>query len=249
MEERVWIVTGGGSGLGKRFAEDLARTGAMPVVADIDEEKALAVAKDIREAGGRALGLHVDVCDAGSIQDMVSIARTECGRVDGLINNAAILATLEMKPFYEIGLAEWDKVLRTNLTGAFLCARAVAPVMIEAGWGRIVNMSSDTAMMGMALYMHYTTSKAAMMGMTRSMARELGPFGVTVNCILPGATETEKPRPEEIIERRKASVGRQCIPRQQTPEDLLGTMRFLLSDASAFLTGQSIVVNGGACHT
>jgi NAD(P)-dependent dehydrogenase (short-subunit alcohol dehydrogenase family) len=249
MKDKVWVITGGGSGLGMRFAEDLAAAGSIPVVADIDEGKAAEVAWRIRERGGRALALRVDVCDEESVAEMVRAAHGEFGRIDGLINNAAILATLTMKPFYEISLAEWDKVIRTNLTGAFLCSKAIAPLLIKTGWGRIVNMSSDTALMGMGLYLHYTASKAAIQGITRSMARELGPFGITVNCILPGATETEKPRPEEILQRRRASVARQCIPRQQLPDDLLGTMRFLLSEGSSFMTGQSLVVNGGACHT
>lgn len=235
--------------MGKAFAEDLAKTGVIPVIADIDGATGEVVAEGIRKSGRKALSVQTDICDPQSIEKMVAATMNEYGRIDGLINNAAILATLEMKPFYEIPFPEWEKVIRTNMTGAFLCAKAVAPILIKAGWGRIVNMSSDTAMMGMALYLHYTTSKAAIMGMTRSMARELGASGITVNCILPGATETEKPRPEEILVRRQASVMRQCIPRQQKPEDLLGTMRFLISEDSEFLTGQSIVVNGGACHT
>ncbi len=249
MKDRVVIITGAGRGLGKTFAEHFARAGAIPVIAERDAANATKVAEAIIAEGGRALAVPTDICDADSVAAMVETTVSELGRVDVLINNAAMFASLDLKPFDTIPLDEWDAVLRTNITGAFLCARSVVGVMREAGWGRIINMSSDTAAMGMPFYLHYTTSKAALMGMARSMARELGPHGITVNAVLPGATVTEVPRPPEIAERRLNAVKLQCIPRPETAEDLVGTILFLASDASAFITGQSIIVNGGACHS
>lgn len=248
MDGRSIIVTGAAGGLGRAFAIDLAKRGDRIVLADINEAGLKTTAEAIQSVGGQAIAVPTDITDEAAVKQLVATAVDRFGAAHVLINSAAILATLTMKDFDTIPLAEWEQVLRVNITGTFLCCKAVAEPMKRQGWGRIINLSSDTALMGMTSYLHYTTSKAAILGMTRSIARELGSYGVTVNCVLPGATETEIERPQEIVERRARAVKLQCIPRQQNPEDLLGTIRFLTSDDSAFLTGQPLLVNGGACH-
>lgn len=248
MTAKTVIVTGAGAGLGRAFAIDLAKRGDRLVLADINEDGLEGTGNAIRSAGGQALVVRADITSEEAVNNLVRQSVDTFGSADVLINSAAILATLSMRAFDTIPLSEWEQVLRVNVTGTFLCCKAVAEPMKRQGWGRIINLSSDTALMGMTSYLHYTTSKAAILGMTRSIARELGAFGVTANCVLPGATETEIERPQEIVERRARAVKLQCIPRQQTPEDLLGTIRFLASDESAFLTGQPLLVNGGACH-
>jgi NAD(P)-dependent dehydrogenase (short-subunit alcohol dehydrogenase family) len=170
------------------------------------------------------------------------------GRIDILVNNAGIFSTLEMRPFDQIPLAEWEQVLRVNVTGPFLCSRAVVPAMRRAQWGRIINMASGAVSLGRPNYLHYIASKGALDAMSRSMARELGRDGITVNAILPGATFTEIERKTVSPEQKERIIAMQCIPRAEGPEDLVGTVLFLASDASGFLTGQAITVDGGATH-
>jgi 3-oxoacyl-[acyl-carrier protein] reductase len=179
---------------------------------------------------------------------MVEAVERRYGRIDILVNNAGIFSTLEMRPFDQIPLDEWERVLRVNVTGPFLCSRAVLPAMRRAQWGRIVHMASGAVTMGRPNYLHYIASKGALSGMTGSMARELGASGVTVNAILPGATFTEIERKTVSPEQKVRIVAQQCIPRPETPDDLVGTVLFLSSDASAFLTGQCLTVDGGATH-
>ena len=243
MKGRVAIVTGAGQGLGRAFAHAFAAQGALPVIAELNAEKARAVAA---ETGG--LAVVTDVADPASVQAMASAVLDKYGRIDVLVNNAAIFSTLEMRPFDEIPLEEWERVLRVNLTGPFLCARAVAPAMRKAGWGRIINIASAAVSLGRPNYLHYIASKAGLAGMTNSLARELGGHGITVNAVLPGATFTEVPRKTVNPEQKKAIVGMQCIPRPEAPEDLVGTVLFLASPAAGFLTGQALTVDGGATH-
>ncbi|MFC5509434.1 SDR family NAD(P)-dependent oxidoreductase [Bosea massiliensis] len=244
----VVIVTGAGQGIGRAFAKALAKAGAFPVIAEMNSARAEAVASEIREAGHDALAIVADVSDAASVDAMVADVISRKGRLDMLINNAAIFSTLAMRPFEEIDLQEWDAVMRVNVTGSFLCARAVSKIMKEAGRGRIVNISSSAVSMGRPNYLHYVTSKAAVIGMTRAMARELGAYGITVNAIMPSATFTEVARATVTPEQRAAIAASQCIHRSQTPQDLVGMALFLASDASAFVTGQSLAVDGGATH-
>ena len=180
---------------------------------------------------------------------MAAKALETFGRIDVLVNNAAIFATLNKLPFDQIPLEEWERVLRINITGSYLCACAVAPAMREAKWGRIINISSDSVPRGIGNYLHYVTSKSAIIGMTNAMARELGPFGVTVNCIRPGAVATEVERTHNPTEAfRQRVLGEQCIPKGQLPEDLAGTIIFLATQAASFVTGQTIAVDGGLTH-
>jgi 3-oxoacyl-[acyl-carrier protein] reductase len=244
----VAIVTGAGQGLGRAFAKAFGKAGATAVIAERNTRTAAAVAEEVMQAGGKALAVETDVADPASVERMVQVVEDQCGRIDTLVNNAGIFSTLEMRPFEQIPLAEWDQVLRVNVTGPFLCARAVLPAMRRARRGRIVNIGSGAVSLGRPNYLHYITSKSALVGMSRSMARELGADGITVNTLLPGATFTEIERKTVTPEQKVKIIAMQCIPRAETPDDLVGTVLFLASDASAFITGQTINLDGGAAH-
>jgi 3-oxoacyl-[acyl-carrier protein] reductase len=249
LKGRVAIVTGAGQGIGRAFAKAFAAAGAIPVIAERNAKTAASVSAEIMKAGGKALAIETDIADPASVAEMIEVVEGEYGRIDILVNNAAIFSTLQMRPFEQIPLEEWNEVLRVNITGQMLCARAVLPAMRRAKWGRIINMSSGAVSLGRPGYLHYITSKSALIGMSRSMARELGPDGITVNAILPGATFTEIERQTVTPAQKEKIIAMQCIPRAETPEDLIGTALFLASDASAFITGQAINADGGATHT
>jgi 3-oxoacyl-[acyl-carrier protein] reductase len=249
LKGRVAIVTGAGQGIGRAFAKAFAAAGAIPVIAERNAKTAASVSAEIMKAGGKALAIETDIADPASVAEMTEVVEGEYGRIDILVNNAAIFSTLQMRPFEQIPLEEWNEVLRVNITGQMLCARAVLPAMRRAKWGRIINMSSGAVSLGRPGYLHYITSKSALIGMSRSMARELGPDGITVNAILPGATFTEIERQTVTPAQKEKIIAMQCIPRAETPEDLIGTALFLASDASAFITGQAINADGGATHT
>lgn len=248
LEGRVAFITGAGQGLGRAFAHAFAAAGAIPVIAEIDGAKAERVATEIGQLQRRALPVVCDVSDERSVAAAVERAAHALGRLDILVNNAATFSTLTMRPFDQIPLDEWDQVMRVNVNGVFLCSRAVVPIMRKAGWGRIVNMSSGAVTLGRPNYLHYVASKSAIIGMTNSMARELGAYGITVNAIMPGPVFTEIPRATVTPEQKEKLVAAQCIQRPETPEDLVGTVLFLASNASAFVTGQSITVDGGCTH-
>ena len=245
LKDRVVIVTGAGQGIGRVFAKSFATAGARAVIAELNEKKAAAVSEEIMKAGGQALAVTTDVADEASIAEMVEVVEDEYGRIDVLINNAGIFSTLEMRPFDQIPLEEWERVLRVNLTGPFLCARAVLPAMRRAKWGRIINVASGAVRLGRPNYLHYIATKAALAGMSLSMARELGPDNITVNAILPGATFTEIERKTVTPAQKERIIAMQCVPRAEVPEDLVGAVLFLASEASAFVTGQSINLDGG----
>lgn len=249
LDGRVALVTGAGQGIGRAFAHAFAAAGAVPIVADINASQAERVAGEIASQGAKVLAAQVDVSEEESVGTMTQRVLDEFGRIDVLVNNAAIFSTLKMRPFLEIPIDEWDRVMRVNVNGPFLCSKAVAGTMKKNGFGRIINISSASIRMGRPNYLHYTTSKSALIGMTRSMARELGAFGITVNAVLPGATFTEVPRETVTAAQKDQIISAQCIPRPQTPDDLVGIVLFLASDGSAFVTGQSIVVDGGCTHS
>ncbi|WP_327726605.1 SDR family oxidoreductase [Streptomyces sp. NBC_00487] len=250
VEGRVVLVTGAAQGIGRELARQFAAAGALAVVADLDIDKAEAVVKEIHDAGGAGLAVRVDVADEASVQAMVDTAIERWGRVDVLINNASIFATLEKGPFDQIPVAQWELVLKVNVTGSYLCVRAVAPHMRAAGFGRVINISSDSVTRGVVNYLHYVTSKSALIGMTNSLARELGGHGITVNCVRPGMVATEVERTANpTVEARERAASQQCIPRGMVPTDLVGVMFFLAAPASAFVTGQTIACDGGYTHS
>ena len=244
LKDRVVIVTGGGQGIGCHYCDHIAAQGAVPIVAEINAEKGAAVAKEINDAGGRALFVHTDVGDMASVQAMADAAMKKYGRIDGLVNNAAMFRNLSHGPFWELSLEEWDRTLRVNVTGAFYCARAVAPAMKDAKWGRIINISSGVQSIGYPNFLHYVTSKSAVVGMTRSLARELVPWNITVNTFWPARTRTEI-NSELSPERFKAQIDLQCLKRETTPDDHARVILFLLSDQSEWVNGHNIAADGG----
>ncbi|MEU8178045.1 glucose 1-dehydrogenase [Microbispora hainanensis] len=245
LADRVAVITGSGQGIGREFAEAFAAAGAAVVVADLNGENAEKVAALLRAEGAQALGLGVDVTDETAVTRMAEAAVAEFGRIDVLVNGAAIFSTLTMKPFEEIGADEWRKVIDVNVNGVFLCCRAVSATMRAQGSGTIVNISSSTVLGGRPNYLHYVTSKAAVVGMTRSLARELGPAGINVNVIMPGSVETGIPRDSARPEAVDQIVGNQALKRRIVSADIAGAAVFLASDAASMITGQTLVVDGG----
>ena len=241
------LVTGAAQGLGRAYALRFAREGHRVVAMDIQEKALHGVADEIRAVGGQCLPLGVDVGLEASVAQAAARVEEVFGRCDVLVNNAAIFSTIKMRPFEDIPVEEWMRVLHVNVTGTFLMTRAFAPLMRRHRWGRIINVSSAAFVMGRPNYLHYTTSKAAVVGMTRSLARELGVDGITVNALLPGATDTEIPRETVTPEQKRQQIAMRCIQREEGPRDLEGVVSFLASDDSAFVTGQSFVVDGGYC--
>ena len=241
----VAIITGAAQGIGRAVALRFALEGAQVVVADVQEDKAERVAAEARAIDSKGTAVKTDVSDPESVKAVVSRTMEEFGRVDVLVNNAAIFAAIEMKPFEEIGLEEWNRLMAVNLGGSFLCCQAVAPHMRQQKVGSIINVSSTTVLMGRPYYAHYVTSKAGIIGLTRSLANELGADNITVNTLMPGAVETEVPRETVTTEQAEELISAQALKRRETPEDVVGAAVFLASEDGKFITGQSINVDGG----
>ena len=244
LEGKVAIVTGAARAIGREIAETLAAHGAA--VVSIDVLPADETIATIERRGGRALAILGDVTEESSVADAVDTVLDRFGQVDVLVNNAGLFAGIERRPFWEIPLEEWEHVLEVNVRSVFLCSRAVATSMREAGSGRIVNIASNVITFGMANLMHYVASKAAVVGITRSMARELGPSGIAVNAVAPGLVTTEitaQTVPEEY--RRLVAQG-QCLQEPIIPSDIAAAVAFLAGPAARMVTGQTLLVNGGA---
>lgn len=243
LDGRVALVTGAGGGLGEGISLSLSAAGAAVACVDLTEEKAGSRAEQVRAAGGTAVAIEADVASQGSIVEMVERAVAELGRLDVLVNNAAIYPRRE---WTEITGEEWDQVLGINLRGYFHCARAAFPHLKESGHGRIVNLASITAFIGMTHLLDYVSSKGGVIAFTRALGRELGPEGVTVNAIAPGAfpTDAEKihPNPEEY---NAWILEQQSLKRRGTPDDIGNLVVFLAGDGSSFITGQTICIDGG----
>jgi NAD(P)-dependent dehydrogenase (short-subunit alcohol dehydrogenase family) len=248
LTNRVAIVTGGASSIGLAISRRLTADGASVVIADIaGSEKA---ASELAGEGCKAVGIDTDVSSEQAVQHLVDSAIDRLGAVDILINNAAISKTLKMTPFEQLTLAEWRKILDVNTIGVFLCCRAVAPQMRARKYGRIVNLTSGTAFKGAPFIMHYVASKGAVMSMTRSLARELGPDNITVNAVSPGYTMSQGnlENPEFVAAQQAINRSSRAIPRDEYEADLVGSISFLASDDAAFVTGQILAVDGGSVY-
>ncbi len=243
LKDRVAIVTGAGQGIGRALALGLAREGAKVVVAEINEKNALAVQREIQAEGGTAFASPTDVSNEASVQAMVSDSLRQFGSIDILINNAGIFPVSSVEEMRE---EDWDRVIGTNLIGAFLCSRAVAGIFLQQGSGRIISITSGRAFQGAKNAAHYASSKAGIIGFSKSLALELGPRQITVNVICPGITDTAQPRGHQSEEQIYAQAQKIPLGRIGQPEDLLGAAVFLASDAAAFITGQTVIVNGGS---
>jgi NAD(P)-dependent dehydrogenase (short-subunit alcohol dehydrogenase family) len=243
LKDKVVIVTGGAKGIGRAYCLGMAAEGARVVVADVADSKS--TVQEVESRGAQALGVACDVSREDDTLRLATETLARFGRVDILVNNAALYGPLKRRPFMEIPVEEWDRVMAINLRGLFLCSRAVFPAMKAQGAGAIINIASGTFFKGVPHYIHYTTSKGGVVGFTRSLARELGEFGIRVNALAPGFTlsgENEKNMPDAG---KAANVGMRMLKRAELPEDLVGTAIFLASDDSRFITGQTIVVDGG----
>src|SRR5262249_4797679 len=231
--------------IGKVYAKEFARAGARVVTADIDGAAAETVAEDIAAAGGQALALTADIADATSTEGMAKAAVDRFGTIDVLVNNASLMTVLARRAWLEIPVEEWDRVMAVNLRGMFLSCRAVFPAMKAAGRGKFVNISSSRVWDGTPNRLHYTTSKAGVIGFTRALAREVAEFGITVNAVTPGMTRSETQVASSSGNYLARSIAGRAIERAQYPEDLVGTVMFLSSAASDFMTGQTVNVDGG----
>lgn len=243
LRGKTALVTGGGTGLGRQTAICLAEAGAQIVLASNDVHSIEETAEVIQGHGGSVLTFETDVSKQEQVLKMVDQVRKQWGGIDILVNNAAIYPS---KPVNEVSVEEWDQVFAVNSRGYFICAKAVMPDMKEKKWGRIINISSITFFVPFSDLIHYVATKGAAIGFTRALAKELGPYGITVNSIAPGAFPTKA---EEIHEDREAYnqkiLDSQCLKRRGTPDDLANTVLFFASDLSAFVTGQSLLVDGG----
>lgn len=246
FDGKVAIVTGAGQGLGRAYAEALATEGASVVIAEINEGSAKDTAEAITNAGGVALAVRTDVTDPDSCEAMVAAAVERFGTVDILVNNAAVYDGLVMDAMEDLDIATWDRVLSVNVKGTWLATRAVAPLMKEKGYGKIVNISSTVAYIGPPLLLHYVASKGAVVAMTKALAKEFGEYGVRVTALAPGMTFTEATKnilPDPIM--GDMFMEMQCLKEKMQPEHVVPALLFLCSPESDFVVGQNWVVDGG----
>ena len=239
---RTIIITGAATGIGEAFALGASAQGAHVVVADMN--RAAQTMDLIAQAGGRATEVRVDVSDRASVQAMADAALQATGRIDGLVNNAAYFREVKLTPFEELDPAQWDRIFAVNVKGVWQCCKAVMPAMRRQGSGAIVNIASVVAVAGQPGYLHYVATKGAVLSMTKGLAKECGPMGVRVNVIAPGFVITDATR-NRPVEWQQSFLKARAISREQKPDDLVGTALYLMSDLAAFVSGQTIVVDGG----
>jgi NAD(P)-dependent dehydrogenase (short-subunit alcohol dehydrogenase family) len=232
LDGKVAIVTGGAQGIGRAIADGLEHAGASVVVADLNPPEG---------------GIRADVSSEADVEAMVRETVDRHGGLDILVNNAGLYASLAMRPFTEIPLEEWRQVMDVNVASMFLASRAVVPVMRGRGGGKIVNISSGTPFRGVPFLLHYVTSKGAIVAFTRALAKELGKDGIHVNCVAPGFTMSDgvKANPEVVEKLREASISARTLQRDQMPEDVVGAVVFLCGPGADFITGQTMVIDGG----
>jgi NAD(P)-dependent dehydrogenase (short-subunit alcohol dehydrogenase family) len=241
LDGKVAIVTGGAQGIGRSIADRLAADGARIVIADLKG------AEDAAADFADGVGLTVDVSSEDDVARMAAETVERCGAIDVLVNNAGLYASLAMRPFEQIPVNEWRQVMDVNVLSMFLTCRAVVPQMREQGGGRIVNISSGTPFRGVPFVLHYVTSKGAIVALTRALAKELGNDEILVNCVAPGFTMSAgvQEHPEVIEALRDVSIASRTIKRDMVPEDVVGAVAFLCGPESTFLTGQTMVIDGG----
>lgn len=252
LQGRSAIVTGGAKGIGRHYCLALAAEGAQVMVADIADGTAVAEEIVARHGQGSAESMQFDVSDENEVKKLVAQTIERFGKIDILVNNAALYAAVEEQKFTEIDTEVWDKVMAVNVRGPFLMAKHVAPHMIERKYGKIINIGSGTAFRGIPWLLHYSTSKGAIMSMTRSLSRELGEHGICVNTLSPGFTLSDtvvEQNPTHVAHARDVTIQRRAIKRDAYPPDLVGALVFLSSSDSDFITGQTIAVDGGAVNT
>jgi NAD(P)-dependent dehydrogenase (short-subunit alcohol dehydrogenase family) len=251
LDGRVAILTGGAKGIGVHYARALAAEGARLMIADIADGKDVAAAL-AREHGANSVESSVtDVSDEGAVKVLVGKTMDRFGKIDILVNNAALFAPLTEQKVTEIDIALWDRVMAINVRGVFLMTKHVAPHMIAQKYGKIINISSGTVARGIPLMAHYVSSKGAVTAFTRATSRELGEFNICVNNLAPGFTLSEtvvKENPGHLEHSRQPAIARRALKRDEFPEDLLGALVFLSSKDSDFITGQTIAVDGGATN-
>ena len=252
LDGRVAIVTGGAKGIGRHYSVALAANGARVMIADVADGKEVADEIAAKHGANSVTSAIADVSDENSVKALVAKTMERFGKIDVLVNNAALFAPLAEQKFTDIDVALWDRVMAVNIRGVFLMAKHVAPHMIAQNYGKIINITSGTVARGIPLFAHYVTSKGAVTAFTRSISRELGEHNICVNSLAPGFTLSDsviKENPGHMEHSRAPSLVRRALKRDQYPEDLLGSLVFLASADSDFITGQTIAVDGGATNT
>jgi NAD(P)-dependent dehydrogenase (short-subunit alcohol dehydrogenase family) len=245
MSKPVAIITGGAQGIGLAYGRGFVGEGFRVVLADLlDTTEACA---ELNDSGGEAIGVHVDVSDEASTEEMAARTVDAFGQIDVLVNNAAYFKSVVRGPFQDMEVAEWDKAFAVNTRGVWLCCKAVFPTMRDQGSGKIINVTSNVAWKGVPGFLHYVSSKSALVGLTRALATELGPHNIAVNSVAPDFIPDE-----EMLQSRAGHddhvIGGRAFKRTQTAEDMVGTILYLAGSGSDFVTGQSILVNGGAYY-
>jgi 3-oxoacyl-[acyl-carrier protein] reductase len=247
LQNKVTVITGAAHGIGKAYARRFAEEGAHVVIADIDSGGGQMAAKTLMESGFSAWARATDVRNYLNVEGLMRETADRFGRIDVLLNNAAIYVTQKLwkGPVEDLDLAEWDRVIEVNLKGVFLCCKAAVPIMKQQRSGKIINIASGTFFSGSGNMPHYTSAKGGVVALTRVLARQLGEWGINVNCMTPGSTMSEDSVTEEVLKRRESSIDKRAFRRVETPADIVGTALFLASSDSDFITGQLVVVEGG----